>query len=151
MQLVHFTDDFYDSGEVKFAANSYHPLNSETQSLVATGFASLVDSDDATIGADVLAALAKIACDRADAAEAQAAALRKEADKATRTAKAAAKRAAEDAAAKAQQEADAAAAEKLKAADEAASVASQAQAAADEAKRIADEAAAADQSGNPNP
>lgn len=151
MQLVHFTDDFYDSGEVKYAANSYHPLNSETQSLVATGFASLVDSDDASIGADVLAALAKIACDRADAAEAQAADLRKEADKATRTAKAAAKRVAEEAAAQAAAEAAAAAEVTRKAAEEAAAAEAQAKAAAAEAERLAAESAAASQSGNSNP
>lgn len=136
MQLVHFTEDFYDSGVVKFAADSYHPLNSETQSLVTTGYAALVDSDDTTTQATVLAALAKIAGDRADAAEEQALALRAEADKAQRLAKAAAGRQADAAVSKAAADAEAAAAEAKRVEEEAAAAA--------EAQRKAQESAAAE-------
>lgn len=80
MQLVHFSDDFYDSGVVKFKADSYHPLNSETQSLVNTGYASLVNAEGSAQSVTVLAALALLTAERADAAEETARSLRAEAD-----------------------------------------------------------------------
>ena len=80
MKIVHFSDDFYDSGVIKYKADSYQLLNSETQSLVNTGYASLVDAEAEGTPANVLAALADIAEQRAVKAEEQAAALRAEAD-----------------------------------------------------------------------
>lgn len=74
-QVVRFPADFYDMGEVQFAAGSYHPLNSQTQSLVDSGYAELIDSDDTVDHAGVLQALASIATTRAEAAMEQAQAL----------------------------------------------------------------------------
>ena len=74
-QVVRFPADFYDLGEVKFAAGSYHPLNSQTQSLVDSGYAELIDSDTSVDHASVLQALASIATTRAEAAMEQAEAL----------------------------------------------------------------------------
>lgn len=75
-QIVKFPVDFYDTGEVKFAAGQYYPLNSETQSLVNTGFAELVGTDDSA----VLQARARIAKERAETAMAQALELQSEYD-----------------------------------------------------------------------
>lgn len=89
-QIVKFPADFYDMGVVKFAAGSYHPLNSETQSLVNSGYAELIEADEGIDHAAVLAALAQIAVDRAAAARAQADALEAAADQAVALAKEAA-------------------------------------------------------------
>lgn len=77
-KIVKFPADFYDMGEVKFAAGQFYALNSETQSLVNTGYAELVDAKDEE-DIDALEALAKIAQDRADAAMTEAKALGDEA------------------------------------------------------------------------
>ena len=89
-QVVRFPADFYDLGEVKFAAGSYHPLDSQTQSLVDSGYAELIDSDTSVDHASVLQALASIATTRAEAALEQAEALAVLADEARALADAAA-------------------------------------------------------------
>ena len=72
MQLVKFPTDIYDNGVVKFVEGSYHPLNSETQSLVTAGYADLIDDDTTTDHAELLQARARIAQEHADAAMDQA-------------------------------------------------------------------------------
>jgi hypothetical protein len=89
-KIVKFPADFYDMGVVKYAADSYHPLNSETQSLVNSGYAELIDSGDNIDHVEVLTALAKIADDRATAARAIADELEAAAEQARALAKAAA-------------------------------------------------------------
>jgi hypothetical protein len=76
-KLVRFSADFYDTGEVKFAAGKFYPLNSETQSLVSTGYAELVDAGESVDQVEVLQALADLAVAAADAANANAEALAK--------------------------------------------------------------------------
>lgn len=71
-QIVKFPVDFYDAGVVKFVAGEYYPLNSETQSLVGTGFAEMIEEDNSVDHAAVLQAHARIAQQRAQAAMAQA-------------------------------------------------------------------------------
>ncbi|MDE2441948.1 MAG: hypothetical protein KGP14_13070 [Betaproteobacteria bacterium] len=78
MQIVKFPDDYYDEGEIKFAKGSFHPLTSETQSLVNTGFAELVDTDNVN-DIDAIEAVARLARERADACAAWAAQLDEEA------------------------------------------------------------------------
>jgi hypothetical protein len=68
-QVVKFPADFYDQGVVKFVAGHYYPLNSETQSLVNTGYAELLNADDPVDHVEVLTALVTIASDRAIAAQ----------------------------------------------------------------------------------
>lgn len=89
MQVVKFPDDFYDEGVVKFAAGSYHPLNSETQSLVNSGHAELLDPEHMHQDVEALKALAKLARDRADSCAVWAQELAKEADEAEQLAAAA--------------------------------------------------------------
>ena len=72
MQLVKFPTDIYDGGVVKFKEGSYHPLNSETQSLVDAGYADLIDDDNTVDHAELLQARAVIAQKQADEAMAQA-------------------------------------------------------------------------------
>ena len=69
MQIVKFPDDYFDEGVVKFAKGSYHPLTSETQSLVNSGFADLVDTDSVN-DVDAIEAVARLARERADACKA---------------------------------------------------------------------------------
>lgn len=90
MQLVKFPTDIYDNGIVKFAEGSYHPLNSETQSLVAAGYADLIDDDTSTDHATLLQARARISREGANAAMAQALELAAAADEAEQLAEIAA-------------------------------------------------------------
>ena len=86
-QIVKFPADFYDMGVVKYAEGQYYPLTSETQSLVDTGYAELIDADTTVDHAAVLGALAKIAVERATEARAQADALEAAAEAAVALAK----------------------------------------------------------------
>jgi len=81
-KVVHFPDDYYDMGSVKYAKGSYQPLTSETQSIVNVGHAELLDSD---AGGDHIAALeglAVIAESRSQEAQQYADQLKAEADQA---------------------------------------------------------------------
>lgn len=89
MQVVKFPDDFYDEGVVKFAKGQYYPLNSETQSLVNSGHAELLDPEHMQQDVEALKALAKLARDRADSCAAWAQALAGEAEEAEQLAAAA--------------------------------------------------------------
>lgn len=93
MQLVKFPTDIYDNGVVKFAEGSYHPLNSETQSLVTAGYADLIDDDTTTDHAELLQARAVIAQKQADEAMDQALVLATAAEEAHALAAAAAPKA----------------------------------------------------------
>lgn len=78
MQIVKFPDDYYDEGSVKYARGSYHPLTSETQSLVNNGFAEMINTDNVD-DVEALEAVAILARERADACKSWAADLDKEA------------------------------------------------------------------------
>lgn len=82
MQIVKFPADFYDEGVVKFAAGDYYPLNSETQNLVNTGYAEMVNPETMQDDVEALQALAQFAKDRVTALEAWRAELVKEAEQA---------------------------------------------------------------------
>lgn len=90
-KIVKFQDDFYDDGVVKYAGGSFHPLNSETQSLVNSGYADLIDTETTDEVVPALNALAEIAEKAAADAQANADELLKEAKAARSLANTAAK------------------------------------------------------------
>lgn len=70
-KLVLFAEDFFDAGNVKFAAGQYYPDSDETRRFVPA-IASLVEVDLSVEHAEKLANKARAAADRAAAAAAEA-------------------------------------------------------------------------------